>query len=84
MHRMSAIAGPKWATMSDAQRHAYNHRAKVEKAAARGTSSPALMPPMGNGVPRFERMDCTGRKLSVGWSTALEMRRDKYSFCTLY
>lgn len=69
MHSMSAVAGPKWATMSDAQRQAYNQRAKMEKAAARGTAvattNSALMPPMGNSVPRYERMDCTGQKLSV-------------------
>lgn len=68
MHSMSAIAGPKWATMSDAQRQAYNHRAKMEKASARGTgatTNPALMPPIGTSVPRYERMDSTGQKLSV-------------------
>lgn len=68
MHSMSAIAGPKWATMSDAQRQAYNQRAKIEKASARGTgatTNPALMPPIGSSVPRYERMDSTGQKLSV-------------------
>lgn len=65
MHSMSAIAGPKWATMTDAQRQAYNQRAKMEKATARGTTNPALMPPTGNSAPRYERMDSTGQKLSV-------------------
>ena len=67
MHSMSAIAGPRWATMTDAQRQAYNQRAKTEKAGARGTTNPALMPPVGNSVPRYERMDSTGQKLSVSW-----------------
>lgn len=65
MHSMSAIAGPKWATMTDAQRQAYNQRAKMEKATARGTTNPSLMPPTGNSAPRYERMDSTGQKLSV-------------------
>ena len=65
MHSMSAIAGPKWSTMSDAQRQKYNQRAKNEKAGIRGASSPALLPPVGNSVPRYERMDSTGKKLSV-------------------
>ena len=72
MHSMSAIAGPKWATMSDAQRQAYNQRAKMEKAGARGANSrSSLMPPTGNSVPRYERMDCTGRKLSVSSSAVI-------------
>ena len=66
MHNMATIAGPKWATLSDAQRQAYNQRAKMEKAGARHGDSRLLMPPMGHSVPRYERMDCTGQKLSVG------------------
>ena len=79
MHSMSAIAGPRWATMSDAQRQAYNQRAKSEKATARGTgatTSSALMPPVGNSVPRYERMDCTGQKLSVSLIVQLQSNVD--------
>ena len=65
MHSMSAIAGPKWASMSDAQKHGYNQRAKMEKAGLRGGSNSALAPPLGGKVPTYDKMDCTGQKLSV-------------------
>lgn len=60
MRSMSAIAGPKWATMTDAQRQSYNHRAKVEKAIVRGNAVSSV-------VTSSERLDCTGQKLSVSW-----------------
>ena len=69
MRSMAAIAGPKWASLSDAQKQAYNQRAKVEKAGGGGAG--ALMPALvGREVPHYERMDCTGQKLSV--STELD------------
>ena len=62
---MAAIAGPKWASLPDAQKQAYNQRAKNEKAGVRGGGGAGLMSHLGREVPRYERMDCTGQKLSV-------------------
>ena len=76
MHSMSAIAGPRWATMTDAQRQAYNQRAKMEKARGTGAATnPALLPPTGTGLPRYERMDSTGQKLSVSWCNCRPKQR---------
>ena len=73
MHSMAAIAGPKWATMSDAQKQAYNQRAKMEKAGGTRTRGQGLMPPLGRGAKPYERMDCTGQKLSVSASVTRQV-----------
>lgn len=65
MHSMATIAGPKWAAMSNAQKQAYNQRAKQEKAGVRVGDARGLMPPLGSGAKPYERMDCTGQRLSV-------------------
>lgn len=71
MHSMSAIAGPKWATLSDAQKQAYNQRAKMEKAGIRGGGT--LAPPLGAAATRYEKMDCIGQKLSVSLCQVLSI-----------
>ena len=70
MRSMAAIAGPKWASLPDAQKQAYNQRAKNEKVGVRGGSGAGLMPRLE--VPRYDRMDCTGQKLSVSAHLSLQ------------
>ena len=66
MRDMSLIAGPKWSRLSDAQKLAYNQRAKQEKNPGWGSSpNSQLRPKMGTGAPRSGRMDSTGVLLSV-------------------
>ena len=62
----SNICAPQFYEMTDAQRQAYNQRAKMEKARGTGgATNPALLPPAGTSLPRYERMDSTGQKVSV-------------------
>ena len=65
MRSMAAIAGPKWASLPDAQKQAYNQRAKNEKAGVRGGGAGLMSHLVGREVPHYDRMDCTGQKLSV-------------------
>lgn len=66
MRDMSLIAGPKWSRLTDAQKLAYNQRAKQGRNPGRGQSANSqLRPQMGSGVPRPGRMDSQGILLSV-------------------
>ena len=61
MSEMPVLAGPRWSRLPDAQKQAYNQRAKYEKRAGGVSGITVQMV----SAPRPGRMDCTGVLLSV-------------------
>ena len=62
---MPTLAGPKWAQLPDAKKHAYQAVAKGTNQGPGFTANSDLNPPVLQGPPRLGKMDSTGMLLSV-------------------